>query len=700
MKNNKTWNKSRRKFLRRLVEASAGIALTQLLDVPPAEAQLGSPTLVNPSEIRYRDKEKKLRGVVEMTSGNYQIPNVGTKPLRQFRGWDPAKPAPPPKKTMGPGPTLRARVGDKVEIAVLNKIDDKMFSYTFDTTSPPGKSSFGCDVSGSAYPAGDIFPNCFHGSSTGNIHFHGTHTNPDGLGDNVLVEILPQPNQRDWTKVFDEVYSSPQCPTMWHQLPDSYTTEQKRLMTQHDTDAAAAAKKNKLPPPDPLEPTNQKLIDAHLWPQYIMGAYPNCFELPDYATGKYKAGQAPGTHWYHAHKHGSTSLHILNGLAGAFVIESNAPGGYDHFIRDFYKWGDSYGDHEKILVFQHVDPDQNMLRGPHAVQTIVVNGLLTPTIKMRPGEVQLWRFVNATEGSVGSGSGIIYPDIFQATGFQFRQTAMDGVQFSPRNYTDQPMLNGKVPNASKPKANPGLMLFAGNRADVLVQAPTPTNNKPSTFTFTSNGATRFFVEVAGDPVNLQQPFPDQWPELPAYLQPLKKPGPNDVPNPNSPVQFQWDRGPGRQSGTGTPPHFMINGKQFEQDGPHIDQCMPLDGRQDWILENWTTIPHPFHIHINPFQIIEIDTPNSSGGYSTYTPPDDKNKWWQDTIAIPPAAVNGTTTLPGKITIRHTFVDFVGTYVLHCHILGHEDRGMMQLVRVVPASSYSPEKCQENIPQHH
>ena len=43
----------------------------------------------------------------------------------------------------------------------------------------------------------------------------------------------------------------------------------------------------------------------------------------------------------------------------------------------------------------------------------------------------------------------------------------------------------------------------------------------------------------------------------------------------------------------------------------------------------------------------------------------------------------TLTIPGYFKMRSRFVDFTGTYVLHCHILIHEDRGMMQLVEVVP-----------------
>src|SRR5207237_515313 len=147
-----------------------------------------------------------------------------------------------------------------------------------------------------------------------------------------------------------------------------------------------------------------------------VGAFPNYFEIPDFDSGKFKAGQAPGTHWYHAHKHGSTSLNIRNGLAGAFIIESSHAGGYDHFIRKWFGWGDEYCEdkehkpceHEKIFVFQQYDPTQNLERktprtGPGQDQ-IFVNGQLQPIIVMKPGEVQLWRFINATEGN---GPGVI-----------------------------------------------------------------------------------------------------------------------------------------------------------------------------------------------------------------------------------------------------------------------------------------------------
>lgn len=708
-----------------------------LLVAPPAQAQAinaGSQPFANPSEVRY-GKDSKLRMIMQIVSGKFMIPNVGTETMRQFRGWDAANPPSPTPTPVGspsplpvsPGPTLRARLGGQVQVSFLNQIDDSLFPYSFVTDSQPGVSDFGCDKSGTRdpktgiilpYPGNDKFPNCFHGSSTANIHFHGTHTSPDGLGDNVLVQVLPQLKQPDWTNTFKAIFDSGKIPQKWAEMPLDYQNGQLQMVKQLDTDAANAAKKNGLPPPESLSANNDKMIASGQWPQYLLGAFPNFFDVPDYdkAAGAfnsggngYKAGQAPGTQWYHAHKHGSTALHIRNGLAGALIIESSHEGGYDHFIRKFYNWGETYGVHEKIIVFQQYDPIQNLERSPRGAKGPVsggkaqtlVNGKPTPTITMQPGEVQLWRLINATEGN---GPGIIKNNLFQTPGFTFKQTAMDGVQFSPANYATQPFLAANAPNGLVPG---GLALAAGNRADLLVQAPTT----PGIVAFKSGGATLFFVNVvAGTPVTLPNGAfpPATWTPMPAFLKDLSKPGPNDVINQNSPVRFQWEDGRAGQgllpaTPLGFPPHFMINGKQFGETGDVIDQCMPLDGLQDWILENYTSLAHPFHIHINPFQVIRIDTPTGSDTYNVYAPPN--NFVWQDVIAIPPAKITAnasgqiTNVTPGRIRIRQTYLDFTGTYVLHCHILAHEDRGMMQLVRVVPAANY-PGGCQNTVPAHH
>lgn len=642
-------------------------------------------------------------------------PTLGTQHLRFYQGWTLSSPntkVPADPSVFSPGPTMRARVGKQVSILFLNRINDKNFSYSRVTAEGTSNPQYGCDQASNpaVYPAKDVFPNCFHGSSTANIHFHGTHTSPDGLGDNVLVQVMPDASVPvdTWLTYFQDVLAKGSIPQSWAGLPEGYRTKQEELVKARGGD---------------LWHYDHQQIELGQWPQYIAGAYFNIFEIPEYKKdGKYKAGQAPGTHWYHAHKHGSTALHSLNGMAGAFIIE----GAYDDFFKDYYK--KQYGpEFEKVLVFQLINPTQNLERqgvnfGSIGPGVLTLNGTsiytnnttkqaVAPVINMRPGEVQLWRVLNATNGSIfkgitgAAGPGVIFPDFFQTAGFTFRQTAKDGVQFSPTNYKVQPFLNLLVPNQAG--APPGLFLASGNRADILIQAPA-TVPAVNPVPFTSNGGTVLYVNVTGKPVTMTVPPDDQWPAMPDYL--------NDLPQPtNYPhqVTFGWDAEPGRAQAAGgrlsssvglnLPPRFTIDNRQFEQNGPLVDQCMPLDGLQEWTLVNETTVTHPFHIHINPFQVTKIEVPSvaadgSTVTYTTYAPKD--NFFWNDVQNLPAGAMlsNGSV-VPGKVTIRHQFVDFPGTWVLHCHILAHEDRGMMQLVRVVPAKKY-PADCQQAIPRHH
>jgi FtsP/CotA-like multicopper oxidase with cupredoxin domain len=265
-------------------------------------------------------------------------------------------------------------------------------------------------------------------------------------------------------------------------------------------------------------------------------------------------------------------------------------------------------------------------------------------------------------------------------GFQIKQIAQDGVQFRWENFDAQPFLSNAAPG--------GLTIAAGNRADLLVIAPSAPLATPAT-------AGPFFVNVSGAAVPALG-FIDKahYPAFPVWLENLAPP--KTTPHP---VVFGWADGttrPGRTAGV--PPHFLIDGKQFEQNGPVIDQCMELGSTEDWVLENHTTVPHPFHIHINPFQVMRIEAPAATTG--TVVPYVANFPVWQDVINIPRGVqVAGGPFVPGKVYIRHRFVDFVGTYVLHCHILAHEDRGMMQLVRVVTPENYK-KGCQIDIPMHH
>ena len=164
-------------------------------------------------------------------------------------------------------------------------------------------------------------PNCVHGSSTSNIHFHGTHTTPSTTGDNVLLYIRPalrvkgkdekgidyppiQPTDEVVKENFAEIFN--QCdtngsPTGWGQLPSGWQTEQERLLKLYDATAPYKGVNASLPPNLHLWPKNKEALAARppRWPQYSVGAFPYCFRLPDKPTdqnkdeGTFRMGQAP-----------------------------------------------------------------------------------------------------------------------------------------------------------------------------------------------------------------------------------------------------------------------------------------------------------------------------------------------------------------------------------------------------------------------
>ncbi|MGH9823153.1 MAG: hypothetical protein ACREDR_07880, partial [Blastocatellia bacterium] len=212
-----------------------------------------------------------------------------------------------------PGPTLRARVGDLVQLTFINEIDTSNFGNSIDR----GERGIGggCDESsppagaqGTGYPGtgpnADKYPDCFHGSSTGNIHYHGTHTNPNSTGDNVFLEIRPSLRGKDGKPIvtpdsvkepFERFFANCEAhlnrnvlsewPKTWSDLPSDWTKEQERLLKQYD-DEMEKKYGNKV---QKLWPVDEAQLKEGAWPQYYIGAYPYCFRLPLYAEKSWQA---------------------------------------------------------------------------------------------------------------------------------------------------------------------------------------------------------------------------------------------------------------------------------------------------------------------------------------------------------------------------------------------------------------------------
>ena len=99
----------------------------------------------------------------------------------------------------------------------------------------------------------------------------------------------------------------------------------------------------------------------------------------------------------------------------------------------------------------------------------------------------------------------------------------------------------------------------------------------------------------------------------------------------------------------------------DEKGSTPDETMELNEVNQWKIVNTTTFWHTFHIHINDYQVTKINGRRFQGLN------------FDDDVAIPPN---------GSVTMRTRTVDFTGKFVYHCHVLGHEDDGMMGIVRVV------------------
>ena len=726
----------------------------------------------------------RLRGTITLTTELNRIPErypltIGGKSaqpgqpgtfsacwpqwIRAFRSPEAQPPyAAVPEGSWGdpmPGPTLRARVGDIIELTFLNNIDPAKFNLSRDGgTGVDRGDQRQCDDSSAGYPGADTYPNCFHGSTTANIHFHGTHTNPNTTGDNVFIEVLSSRRlaggspvkPEDVKTAFDEFFRRCETelgaiqyrtwPRKWTDLPKSWTEMQKEKLMQFDAQAGTINK---------VWPVNERELANGAWPQYYIGSYPYCFRLPELRNAPPPApatapdahaahtggaggaesqgsswspfltedpprmplqmGQAPGTHWYHAHKHGSTTINVSNGMTGAFIIE----GPYDDYLNEQYKaYGPQWTRRQPVLVINQLGTTPNLMKGQGQDRgnDFSINGRINPVITMAPGEVQLWRIVNSS-----SRAGVLF-DEGPPAGFQWRILARDGVQLKDVNY--------------QKTANQTFLLASGNRIDLLVKAPEscaapnactvrvrntvePSNNSPYPINLltvkisgTKPSPPMSFVATA-DPN-----FPEFLEDIPASaVKATKTIDFSTVPQVNPPKVAAV---------------HQIDGKSFDGD---VGALVRLNTTEEWTVRNFAQIEHPFHIHINPFQVIETFEPmqpladGKTPRYITderarksleqiYVDPRNPDTWkappgsavtkdaiWWDVFPIPGGlkAVDKDNkpinddqgkqiVIPGYFKMRSRFVDYAGFYVIHCHILAHEDRGMMTVVEVAPSQS--------------
>jgi FtsP/CotA-like multicopper oxidase with cupredoxin domain len=383
------------------------------------------------------------------------------------------------------------------------------------------------------------------------------------------------------------------------------------------------------------------------------------YDIADKASGR---EQPAGMCWYHPHFHGSTTHQAWQGLAGAIVIEG-----------DIDKVDEVKIAKERVIVMNAllVNPDGEVPRAliaPNAGFSpftsvpsmptdiiLTLNGQLQPVIDIRPGETQRWRVLAAA------------PHRFywlELDGHDFYQIGQDGVPFAEARPVKR------------------ILMAPGNRAEFIVKGGKQGSYPLRAVAYEQGhpGGMRpqwllGTVVVSGDrkddPLPGKLVTPPQMPDLPVSCRRTVQ-FKGEISG-NDPAQ-EGHAGHGgtteaAASGAVTypPVQFYLDGKVFDID--RIDQNVVAGTVEEWDLVNLDVFQHPFHIHVNPFQVVAMNGQ-----------PVDDPTWW-DVIALPSK---------GTLTIRTFFrPDIDGKTVYHCHILPHEDNGMMANVMINPKGTVLP-----------
>jgi FtsP/CotA-like multicopper oxidase with cupredoxin domain len=347
--------------------------------------------------------------------------------------------------------------------------------------------------------------------------------------------------------------------------------------------------------------------------------------------------QPPGLYWYHTHSHGESYVQDLDGMSGAIVVE-----GIERYAPELRNM------RERILVLRDLvlpndGPKRRAMMASVAMaatpcgsatekpeRAFTVNGTLRPDIDIAPGQQQFWRIVNASPD--------LYADLELDRGL-LKVVALDGM---PLGYHDPSIHTRSMSH---------VLLPPGGRVEAIVTGP-PADSQPTLRSRCfdtgpdgdANPAMVLAALVAGQPSKVERrPVLDGVPVhadfSPPVLQRVEGSAPQFI------ATFTEDKG-----------GFYINGQKFEMDsGPML--TVDIGSLQHWRVVNATNEVHPFHIHQVHFLPYAVDRNQV------------KDPVWLDTVNVPPGSY---------VDLVMDFTDPIirGMSLFHCHLLKHEDKGMM------------------------
>jgi blue copper oxidase len=360
----------------------------------------------------------------------------------------------------------------------------------------------------------------------------------------------------------------------------------------------------------------------------------------------FKIRNNAGTYWYHPHIHPKSEIQIMKGLAGMIIIRDSAEATYK-LPRTYNK-----DDFPIIVQTRIFDFFHQIATATHEDSVLMVNGTMNPYLKV-PKQVVRFRLLNASaDRSYNFGL---------STNANFYVIASDG------GLLEQPYKTKRI------------ALSVGERAEILVDF---TNDSIGQQTYLMSYASELPRGVIGadsvgtstlkiqdgyyqNPLNgldfnlvrldVIAPTTNAITTIPTTFAPIKSF--SSVVNANRTIIFYPDTITSGKQGYVDGP-FLFNGKTFNMDSVNI--ITYLNNTEIWTLENKTMVAHPFHIHDIQFLVLDING----------LPPPPELKGYKDVVLVKPNE---------KVRFITKFDNFASDsipYMYHCHLLHHEDDGMM------------------------
>lgn len=382
----------------------------------------------------------------------------------------------------------------------------------------------------------------------------------------------------------------------------------------------------------------------------VMGMMAMPGETLHYAV-KIPLDQPPGLYWYHTHPHGESEQQVLDGMSGAIIVE-----GIENYVSELQ------GLPERVLIVRGRSLEHNSSAaaleqqvgmaaddcghsGEKPERILTVNGAVRPTIKIAPGERQFWRIVNAAADS--------YVDL-QIDGAAWEVVGLDGVPLAyhdPRNPVREED-HVLLPPASRLEAivtGPSGKTRAALRTWCVDTGPdgdpnpamvladlSPTSTLADDFCTQHCFATTRFADLVPPLAEGEKTASHK----PLNLQKLE----------SEPAQFV-------ATFTEDKAGFYINGQKYTPDSDPMVRVR-VGTFQHWRVVNSTRELHPMHLHQVHFLVY------AENGVRVAHPE------WRDTVSVP----YGGGTIDMIVDFSNPVIR--GLSVFHCHLLNHEDKGMM------------------------